>query len=121
MTSPDTAACETMRFGYGDTALGTILVAESACGVAALFIGDDRDTLLRDLWGAFPDAVFVLDQAGLAQTIAKAIAVVDAPQLGSDLTLDLRGSPVEMEVWRALRAIPAGETRTTARSHGVCR
>lgn len=110
MTIPDAAASETLRFGYGDGALGTILVAESARGMAALFIGDDRDTLLRDLMGAFPEAVFVLDQAGLAQTIAKAVAAVDAPQLGSDLTLDLRGSPVEMEVWTALRAIPSGET-----------
>ena len=112
MTIPDAAASETIRFGYGDAALGTILVAESARGIAALFIGDDRDTLLRDLRGAFPEAAFVLDQAGLAQTIAKAVALVDAPQLGSDLTLDLRGSPVEMEVWRALQAIPAGETRS---------
>ena len=112
MTSRDTAACETMRFGYGDTALGTILVAESARGVAALFIGDDRDTLQRDVRGAFPDAAFVLDQAGLAETVAKTVAVVDAPQLGSDLTLDLRGSPVEMAVWTALQAIPSGETRS---------
>jgi AraC family transcriptional regulator of adaptative response/methylated-DNA-[protein]-cysteine methyltransferase len=38
--------------------------------------------------------------------------VVDAPHVRTDLTLDLRGSPVEAAVWNALRAIPAGETRT---------
>ena len=103
---------ETLRFGYGDTALGTIVVAESVRGVVALFIGDDRARLLRDLRDAFPEAEFVLDQTGLAQTIAKAAALVDAPQLGTDLTLDLRGSPVEVAVWKALQAIPAGETRT---------
>ena len=81
-------------------------------GVVALFIDDDRAKLLRELKEAFPEAEFVLDQAGLAQTIAKAAALVDAPQLGTDLTLDLRGSSVEMAVWQALRAIPAGETRT---------
>src|SRR5215469_9110544 len=36
----------------------------------------------------------------------------DAPNLKTDLRLDLRGSPVEVAVWEALRAIPAGETRT---------
>jgi AraC family transcriptional regulator, regulatory protein of adaptative response / methylated-DNA-[protein]-cysteine methyltransferase len=101
---------ETLRFGYGDTALGTIVVAESMHGVVALFIGDERAKLLRDLKAAFPEAEFVLDQTSLAQTIAKAAALVDAPQLGTDLTLDLRGSPVEVAVWKALQAIPSGET-----------
>ena len=103
---------EAFRFGYGDTTLGTIVVAESMHGVVALFIGDDRAKLLRDLKDAFPEAEFVLDQTSLAQTIAKAAALVDAPQLGHDLTLDLRGSPVEVAVWKALQAIPSGETRT---------
>jgi AraC family transcriptional regulator of adaptative response/methylated-DNA-[protein]-cysteine methyltransferase len=108
----DTAEPETLRFGYGDTALGTIVVAESMRGVVALFIGDDRAKLLRDLKDAFPEAEFGLDQTGLAESIAKATALVDAPHLGTDLTLDLRGSPVEVAVWNALQAIPAGETRT---------
>ena len=109
----DTIEPETLRFGYGDTrALGTIVVAESTRGVVALFIGDDRTNLLRDLKAAFPEAEFVLDPTGLAQTIAKATALVDAPHLGSDLAVDLRGSPVEVAVWQALQEIPAGETRT---------
>jgi AraC family transcriptional regulator of adaptative response/methylated-DNA-[protein]-cysteine methyltransferase len=108
----DTTKPETLRFGYGDTALGAILVAESMRGVVALFIGDDRAKLLRDLKEALPEAAFVLDQTGLAQTVAKAAALVDAPHLGTDLTLDLRGSPVEVTVWKALQAIPAGETRS---------
>jgi AraC family transcriptional regulator of adaptative response/methylated-DNA-[protein]-cysteine methyltransferase len=81
-------------------------------GIAALFIGDDRPKLLRDLKDVFPEVDFVLDPTGLAQTIAKTTALVDAPHLGTDLTLDLRGSPVEMAVWNALLAIPAGQTRT---------
>ena len=109
---PDTPAAEPLRVGYGNTALGTILVAESAHGVAALFIGDDRAKLLRDLNEAFLHTAFVLDQEGLAPTIAKAAALVDAPHHGTDLALDMRGSSVEMAVWDALRAIPSGETRT---------
>jgi len=108
----DTAQSEALRFGYGDTALGTIVVAESVRGIAALFIGDDHATLLRDLKDAFPRATFMPDQIGLAQTIATAAALVDAPSTPVDLTLDLCGSPLEVAVWRALRAIPAGETRT---------
>ena len=110
----DTAGPETLRFGYGEGALGTIVVAESIRGIAALFIGNDRAKLLRDLKDAFPEAELVLDQTGLMQTIAKVSALVDAPHRGTDLRLDLRGSPVEVAVWKALQAIPPGETRTYA-------
>lgn len=103
---------EQMRFGYGTAALGIIAVAASQDGVVALFIGDDRSRLHRDLQGAFPRAEFILDQAGLSDTIAKASALVDAPHQASDLVLDLRGSPLELAVWKALQAIPSGETRT---------
>jgi AraC family transcriptional regulator of adaptative response/methylated-DNA-[protein]-cysteine methyltransferase len=103
---------DTLRFGYGETGLGTVLVAESERGVAAIFLGEERDNLLRDLNAAFPYATLIPDEAGLSATIAKVAALVDAPNLGTDLRLDLRGSALELAVWEALRAIPPGETRT---------
>jgi AraC family transcriptional regulator of adaptative response/methylated-DNA-[protein]-cysteine methyltransferase len=108
----DRAQPEALRFGYGDAALGTIVVAVSIRGIAALFIGDDHAKLLRDLKDAFPNTTFVLDQTGLAQTVATVVALVDAPHEPANLALDLYGSPVEVAVWTALQAIPAGETRT---------
>ena len=108
----DTAETEMLRFSYGDSGLGTVLVAEGARGVVALFIGDDRARLLRDLTTAFPAARTVSDEADLEPTVAKATALLDTPHVAADLTLDLRGSPVEIAVWRALQAIPAGELRT---------
>lgn len=103
---------EILRFGYGETGLGTVMVAEGVRGVVALFMGDDRDKLRHELTGAFPDASLVLDQTGMAETTAKAAALVDAPHLGTDLALDLRGSASEMAVWEALKKIPSGETRS---------
>ena len=108
----DTAAKEIFHFGYGSTALGTIVVAQSDKGIVALFMGDDTTKLERDLHNAFPDVGFVHDQAGMAQTVAKAASLVNAPHLGSDLSPDLRGSVIETAVWEALRTIPSGETRT---------
>lgn len=108
----DTAKAEVLRFGYGTTTLGTIIVARTARGIAALFIGDDREMLLRDLKDAFPGATVVQDECALARIIATAAALVDAPRERSDLTLDLCGTPLEVAVWTALQAIPAGQTRT---------
>jgi AraC family transcriptional regulator of adaptative response/methylated-DNA-[protein]-cysteine methyltransferase len=103
---------EHLRYAYGDANLGTILIAESALGIVALFLGDDRAALQRALHEAFPDAELELDQTGLAQMIAKAIALVDAPHLKTKLALDLRGTPLELMVWKALQEIPPGETRS---------
>lgn len=103
---------ESLRVGIGETTLGSVLVAESKTGVAALFIGDDRAKLYRDLEDAFPCAELMANQAGLTETIAKAAALIEAPHLGTDLKLDLRGTPIERAVWQALQAIPSGETRS---------
>jgi AraC family transcriptional regulator of adaptative response/methylated-DNA-[protein]-cysteine methyltransferase len=105
-------AAETLRFGYGETRLGLALVALSERGVAAILLGDDRARLRRELADAFAGASLIEDAAGLAETIAKVAAFVDAPQTGLDLPLDLRGSALERAVWDALRAIPSGETLT---------
>jgi AraC family transcriptional regulator of adaptative response/methylated-DNA-[protein]-cysteine methyltransferase len=111
-TQISNAPAETLRFGYGDSALGTVLVAESDRGVAAIFLSDDSAKLLRDLKAAFPGAELVADAAGLSATVAQAVALVDAPHQGTDLPLDLRGSALELAVWEALRSIPPGETRS---------
>jgi AraC family transcriptional regulator, regulatory protein of adaptative response / methylated-DNA-[protein]-cysteine methyltransferase len=103
---------ETLRFGYGKAKIGTVLVAESDRGVAAIFLGDDRPKLRRDLAESFVAACLVEDEDGLAETIIKVVSFVDAPHLGSHLKLDLRGSDLELAVWTALRTIPSGETRT---------
>ena len=105
-------AAETLRFGYGETRLGLALVALSDRGVAAILLGDDRARLRRELAEAFAGAALIEDPAGLVGAIAKVAAFVDAPHIGLDLPLDLRGSALELAVWEALRAIPSGETRT---------
>ncbi len=108
----DDLTAETLRFGYDETKLGLALVALSGRGVAAILLGDDRAKLRCELAAAFPGASLSADEAGLAGTIAKVSALIDAPQRGLDLPLDLRGSELELAVWEALRAIPSGETRS---------
>ena len=103
---------ETLRFAFGETTLGAIVVAQSERGVAAILIGDDQDRLRRDLREAFPIAKLVNSQEDLAAVVEKAVALVNAPHVKTDLVLDLRGSALELAVWEALQAIPAGETRS---------
>jgi AraC family transcriptional regulator, regulatory protein of adaptative response / methylated-DNA-[protein]-cysteine methyltransferase len=102
----------TLRFSFGMTRLGHVLVACSDRGVAAILLGDDRSHLRRALAGTSPDAQLTEDEAGLAQTVEKVVALIDAPHREPAFPLDLRGSDLELAVWHALRRIPSGETRT---------
>ena len=102
----------TLRFGFGETRLGLAVVAVSSRGIAAILLGHDKPRLRGELARAFPDTEVIEDEAGLAETLAEVVALIDHPRNGHDLTLDLRGSAIEIAVWQALRAIPIGETRS---------
>jgi AraC family transcriptional regulator of adaptative response/methylated-DNA-[protein]-cysteine methyltransferase len=99
-----------IRFAIGQCSLGAILVAASGRGVCAILLGEDPEALARDLQDRFPRASLVGGDAGFERLVAQVVGFVEAPRLGLDLPLDLRGTAFQQRVWQALRAIPAGET-----------
>ena len=105
---------EELRFAVGQSSLGAILVASSAKGVASILIGDDPDTLVRDLQDRFPKARLVGGDADYEALVARVVGFVEQPTLGLDLPLDVRGTAFQQRVWQALRDIPAGATATYA-------
>lgn len=99
-----------IQFAVGECSLGSILVAKSERGVCAILLGDDPDELTRDLQNQFPRANLIGDDEAFEQLIAKVVGFVEAPALGLDLPLDVRGTAFQQRVWQALRNIPAGST-----------
>jgi AraC family transcriptional regulator, regulatory protein of adaptative response / methylated-DNA-[protein]-cysteine methyltransferase len=99
-----------IRFAIGQCSLGAILVARSERGVCAISIGDDPDALARELQDRFPNAHLVGDDAQFARLVARVVGFVEAPKLGLDLPLDVRGTAFQRRVWQALRAVPVGAT-----------
>ena len=99
-----------IHFAIGECALGAILVAQSERGVCAIALGDDPDALARDLQDHFPQARLIGGDAGFEKLVAKVIGFVEAPGLGLDLPLDVRGTAFQQRVWQALREIPVGTT-----------
>ena len=99
-----------IRFAVGACSLGAVLVARSATGVCAILIGDDPEALLHDLEDRFPRARLIGGDAAFDGLVAKVVGLVEAPALGLDLPLDVRGTAFQQRVWAALRAIPAGAT-----------
>jgi AraC family transcriptional regulator of adaptative response/methylated-DNA-[protein]-cysteine methyltransferase len=101
-----------IKFAVAECSLGSILVAASERGICAVTLGDDPDALARDLQDRFPRANLTPGDRAFERTIAAVIAFVDAPRRGFHLPLDVRGTAFQERVWKALRAIPAGETST---------
>lgn len=107
-------AGEEIRFAVGQCALGAILVAASARGLCAIALGDEPEALVRELQERFASATLIGGDAGFEHWVARVVGFVEAPQLGLDLPLDVRGTAFQQRVWAALQRIPPGETATYA-------
>ena len=103
-----------IRFAVGQSQLGAILVAQSARGICAIFLGEDPGALLRELQDQFPQAELVGADAAFEQLVAQVVGFVEQPALGLALPLDVRGTAFQERVWQALREIPAGSTASYA-------
>jgi AraC family transcriptional regulator, regulatory protein of adaptative response / methylated-DNA-[protein]-cysteine methyltransferase len=105
---------KSIRFAVGECSLGSILVAATERGICAILLGDDPVALVRDLQGHFPIAELTDDDPDFEHLMAKVVGFIEAPLLGFDLPLDVRGTAFQQRVWQALRAIPAGATASYA-------
>ena len=103
-------AGEDIRFAVAQCSLGAILVASTGQGICAILMGDDPEVLVHDLQDRFPKARLAGADAEFERTVALVVGFVEAPRLGLDLPLDVRGTAFQQRVWDALRAIPAGVT-----------
>ena len=106
----DGGAGATIRFAIGECSLGSILVAASENGVCAILMGDDPDALAKDLQDRFPKANLIGGDRDFEKMVAKVVGFIEAPRIGLDLPLDVRGTAFQQRVWQALREIPVGST-----------
>lgn len=103
-----------LEIHQAESMLGEVLVACTARGIRAVFMGDEREALYTKMREEFPLAALV--EGGL-DTQRVAIAVVEtiepaAASANADLPLDLLGTDFQHQVWNALRDVPAGTTAT---------
>lgn len=99
-----------IRFAVAQCSLGAILVACSNKGICAITLGDDPEALVRSLQDRFPNANLIGGDHEFEKLVARVVGFVEAPRIGLDLPLDVRGTAFQQRVWQALRQIPAGET-----------
>ncbi|MDX2209136.1 MAG: methylated-DNA--[protein]-cysteine S-methyltransferase [Sphingopyxis sp.] len=101
----------TIHWAVVPTTLGNMLVAATDQGVCRLAFGLTGD----DLAVQFPNATLVEGAAEFAALLTDVVAAVESPaRANSHIPLDVQGTAFQEAVWRELRRIPPGETRSYA-------
>jgi AraC family transcriptional regulator of adaptative response/methylated-DNA-[protein]-cysteine methyltransferase len=101
-----------IRYTLADSALGTLLVAATERGVCAVYLGDDETQLVADLATEYPAAALERDGDQLNAWVAQIVERANGVEHAMNLPLDVQATAWQQRVWDALRAIPAGTTRT---------
>jgi len=100
----------TIRWAVVATSLGQMLVAATAKGVCRLSFNEGPEALEA----RFPHAELVEGGEEFSALVEQVIASVEKPGLANSVPLDVAGTAFQEAVWRELRRIPPGETRSYA-------
>lgn len=106
----DGGAGARIRFALAPSTLGLLLVAATDKGLCRISFDEDEAALRA----RFPKAEIVAGDAAFAELVRQVVALVDDPGRVRNLPVDVAGTAFQQAVWAALRAIPAGETRSYA-------
>lgn len=101
-----------IRFAISDSALGRVLAAATEKGLCMVSLASDDAALEAELRRDFPAAGIARDDGALKPMMDQVLALLDGTPAAAALPLDIRATAFQWRVWRALAAIPAGETRS---------
>jgi len=101
---------ETIRWTTFASPLGEMFIAATPKGICRLTFDDSEASLTR----LFPNATIIQDDGALRALVEGALAAIERPLAMPDLPIDVAGTAFQEKVWRELRKIPAGETRSYA-------
>lgn len=99
-----------IRWTNFDSPLGPMLIAATDKGICRLTFDDSEASLKR----LFPNASIVEDEGGMRALVEGALAAIERPASAPELPIDVAGTAFQEAVWRELRKIPLGQTRSYA-------
>lgn len=101
---------ETIRWTTFDSPLGELFIAATSKGICRLTFDDSEASLHR----LFPKATIIKDDGALREFVEGTLKAIERPLAAPDLPIDVAGTAFQEAVWRELRKIPPGETRSYA-------
>ena len=99
-----------LSFALGRCFLGTVLIAESEHGLRAVFLGNNPDQLIKELYRQFPEMTINSDNKDMTHLLADVIKFIEKPDQQTKFTLDIQGTDFQKQIWQKLRQIPPGTT-----------
>jgi AraC family transcriptional regulator of adaptative response/methylated-DNA-[protein]-cysteine methyltransferase len=99
-------------FSVAESPLGRLLLAATGRGVCRVMIGDDDEAMEKELRQEYPHAEIRRNDRILTAQVRALLAYLRGQSPHPELPLDVRATAFQWRVWRQLRAIPCGETRT---------
>lgn len=93
------------------SAVGELIVVASSRGLCAVRIGSHRPALVDEIEREFAAAELREDPEAMSDVLS-ALRALAVGASASALPLDVEGTAFQASVWRALRTIPEGQTRT---------
>ncbi len=92
--------------------LGWLMVGRTDRGICSLTLGDDPDRLLALLGEEFPEAELSEADETMSDLCDRLVGVADRGEEGLDLPVEVVATDFQWRVWRAMRRIPRGQTRS---------
>jgi AraC family transcriptional regulator of adaptative response/methylated-DNA-[protein]-cysteine methyltransferase len=93
---------------------GRLLVGTTTNGVCAVKLGDSDAELARELGEEYRAAEIREGEPARAEWVRAIVRHLDGELPALDLPIDVQATAFQWKVWRALQAIPYGETRPYA-------
>ena len=103
-----------ISFTVSECHLGRLLVARTDRGICSVAFGENERDLASALESEYPKAVIEKDGNGLREWVKQILDHLEGSRPSLDLPLDLQATSFQLLVWKELRRIPFGETRSYA-------
>lgn len=91
-------------------ALGWVLVAATSRGICSIAFADTPEALRAELDERYPRAHIREAGPEFKAWLDAVLSLIETPERGLDLPLDIQGTAFQQRVWQALRDVPAGHT-----------
>ena len=103
-----------IRYALTRTRLGHLLVAATERGVCSVSFADSEAQLQAGLAQEFPKAALSREDGELGEWVKAIVEHIEGVRPRLTVPIDLVGTDFQLRVWRALRDIPYGSTRSYA-------
>ena len=101
-----------IRYTTAKSSLGQVLVAATERGISAVYLGEAREKLEKELREEYPRAEIMGANGAFTQWVEEIVARTEGSAPRRELPLDLRATAFQRRVWQELQRIPPGTTRT---------